>query len=170
MSKEDNSGKGGGHDDHVTLTVATPKGAFTADFDKNAKVFDVIEAAIKREKLTGTPSDFELFKGEESLTPTDRTLVSFHLKDGDQLTLGHPKVYRLIVNRQPKEWNSEVILGSEIRGLSGSPDDWVVNQIVDGPGEDPEIAPDQKVHLATEAPPVGEKKFTVRKPKTAPGA
>jgi hypothetical protein len=87
MSKDDNSGKGGGHDDDVTLTVATPRGVFTAGFDKNAKVSDVIDAAIEKKKLSGAPADFELFKGDEALTPTTRTLVSFHLNDGDKLVL-----------------------------------------------------------------------------------
>jgi hypothetical protein len=87
MSKDDNSGKGSGRDDELTLTVATPKGAFTADFDKNAKVSDVIEVAIKKMTLSGAPGDFELFKGDEALVPITRTLVSFHLKDGDKLLL-----------------------------------------------------------------------------------
>jgi len=166
MSSKDD--KGGHGKDDITLTVVTAKGTFTADFDKNAKVADVIDAAVKKEDLGGQPSDFELFKGEQALTPTTRTLVSLHLGDGDKLTL--IQTYHLIVNRQSKDWKDEVITGADIRKLSGSPDDWVVNQIVDGPGEDPEIAPLQEVHLALEAKPVGEKKFTVRKPKTAPGA
>ncbi len=87
MNEDDNSGKGGGRDDDITLTIATPKGAFTADFDKNAKVSYVIEFAIEKKKLSGAPGDFELFKGEESLAPPTRTLVSFHLKDGDKLVL-----------------------------------------------------------------------------------
>ena len=87
MSKGDNSDKGGGRSNELTLTVATPKGAFTADFDKNAKISDVIEVAIKQMKLSGAPGDFELFKGDEALVPVTRTLVSFHLTDGDKLLL-----------------------------------------------------------------------------------
>ena len=87
MSNSDSNGKGGGSDNELTLTVATPKGAFTADFDKNAKVSDVIEAAINQLKLSGAPGDFELFNGDDALVPVSRTLVSFHLKDGDKLLL-----------------------------------------------------------------------------------
>lgn len=168
MNDTDDNGKGSHGKDDITLTVVTAKGTFTADFGKNSKVADVIEVVVKKENLGGQPSDFELFKDEQALTPTTRTLVSFHLEDGDKLTLS--QTYHLIVNRQPKDWKSEVITGADIRNLSGSPEDWVVNQIVDGPGEDPEVAPLQEVHLALDAAPVGEKKFTVRKPKTAPGA
>lgn len=168
MSDKDDKNKGSNGKEEFTLTVVTTKGEFTANFDKNAKVSDVINAAVKKENLGGQPSDFKLFKGEQALSPTTRTLVSFHLEDCDKLTLS--QTYHLIVNRQPKEWKNEVITGAEIRALSGSPEDWVVNQIVDGPGEDPEVAPSQEVHLAIDAAPVGEKKFTVRKPKTAPGA
>lgn len=78
--------------------------------------------------------------------------------------------YELIVNRTPHKWAHEVITGTQIKQLAGSPADWVVNQIVDGPGEDPEIADSQNVHLDEKAPPKGRKRFTTRKPATAPGA
>jgi len=42
-------------------------------------------------------------------------------------------------------------------------------QTVPGPGEDPEIGDGQKVDLDEKAPPPGIKKFTTRKPTTAPG-
>lgn len=79
------------------------------------------------------------------------------------------KPYDLIVNKQLKQWPSREISGAEIKMLAGSPPDWVVNQIVAGPGEDPEIADSQKVDLDKQAEPKGEKKFTTRKPKTSPG-
>jgi len=85
MSKDDD--KGHGRDDRLTLTIGTPKGPFTANFDKAAKVSDVIEAAIKRMKLSGAPEDFEVFHGEQELKPVTRTLVSFGLADGDKLLL-----------------------------------------------------------------------------------
>jgi hypothetical protein len=69
----------------LTLTIGTPKGTFTADFQKTAKVSDVIAAAIEKKGLAGSPSEFEVFFDETPLTPVDRTLVSFHLKDGDTL-------------------------------------------------------------------------------------
>jgi hypothetical protein len=83
----------------------------------------------------------------------------------------HPKrSYELIVNRKPYTWPHEKISGSQIKALAGSPADWVVNQIVEGPGEDPEIGDDQFVDLALDAEPKGVKRFTTRKPKTSPGA
>jgi hypothetical protein len=77
--------------------------------------------------------------------------------------------FGLIVNKHPKEWREQFITGSDIKTLAGSPPDWVVNQIVPGPGDDPEIANDQRVNLATNAPPDGVKKFITRKPTTSPG-
>ena len=79
--------------------------------------------------------------------------------------------YELIVNRKPYTWPHEKISGRQIKELAGSPADWVVNQIVDGPGEDPEIGNlTQFVELALNAEPKGVKRFTTRKPKTSPGS
>ena len=86
MSKDDKD-KAPGHDNTLTLTVGTPKGPFTAEFHKTAKVSDVIAAAIERMKLSGAPEDFEVFHGDKELKPVTRTLVSFGLKDGDKLLL-----------------------------------------------------------------------------------
>lgn len=80
-----------------------------------------------------------------------------------------PKEYKLIVNREPKTWPQRNITGSQILQLAGSPADWVVNELVPGPGEDPEILPDQSVDLDLQAEPEGVKKFQTRKPKTNPG-
>jgi len=80
----------------------------------------------------------------------------------------HP--YKLIVNKEEKEWPERYITGRQILQLAGSPADWVVNQLVPGLGEDPEIGPDQSVDLSLEAEPKGIKKFQTRKPKTNPGA
>jgi hypothetical protein len=78
-------------------------------------------------------------------------------------------VYKLIVGKEPKDWPEQFITGSQILQLAGSPADWVVNELVPGPGEDPEISPDQKVDLDLKAEPEGVKKFQTRKPKTNPG-
>lgn len=80
-----------------------------------------------------------------------------------------PKTYHLIVNRKEFEWPQETITGADILTLAGSPNDWVVNQIVNGPGDDPEIGPIQAVHLDEQAEPKGIKRFTTRKPSTSPG-
>jgi len=77
--------------------------------------------------------------------------------------------FRLIVNKQPKEWGNRLINGKQIKELAGSPSDWVVNQIIPGPGEDPEIGDTQEVDLDEKAPPPGIKKFVTRKPSTTPG-
>lgn len=77
--------------------------------------------------------------------------------------------YQLIVNKKEQPWEHQFITGAEIKTLAGSPADWVVNQIVPGPGEDPEIADGQRVDLAKEAEPKGVKRFTTRKPSTSPG-
>jgi hypothetical protein len=79
----------------------------------------------------------------------------------------HP--YRLIVNKEEKDWPKRYITGRQILDLAGSPADWVVNELVPGAGEDPEIGPDQSVDLDFEAEPKGIKKFQTRKPKTNPG-
>lgn len=77
--------------------------------------------------------------------------------------------YSLIINKKQHEWDQRLINGAQIKELAGSPKDWVVNQIVPGPGEDPEVKDDQKVDLDKKAEPEGEKKFTTRKPTTSPG-
>jgi hypothetical protein len=77
--------------------------------------------------------------------------------------------FKLIVNKRDKEWPEEFITGAEIKKLAESPADWVVNQIVPGPGEDPEISDTQKVDLKEDARPDGIKRFTTRKPTTSPG-
>jgi hypothetical protein len=83
--------------------------------------------------------------------------------------MSEDKQFRLIVNKQPKTWPSEFITGAQIKVLAESPADWVVNEIVPGPGEDPEIADAQQVDLSEQASPHGIKKFTTRKPTTSPG-
>jgi hypothetical protein len=80
----------------------------------------------------------------------------------------HP-AYKLIVNKDEKDWPERFIKGSQILQLAGSPPDWVVNELVPGPGEDPEIGPEQSVDLDLQAEPKGVKKFQTRKPSTNPG-
>jgi hypothetical protein len=82
----------------------------------------------------------------------------------------HDHEYQLIVNKKQHTWAHQFITGSQIKTLAGSPADWVVNQHVPGPGEEPEIGDSQRVDLDPKAPPPGEKKFTTRKPTTSPGA
>ena len=77
--------------------------------------------------------------------------------------------FKLIVNKSEKEWPKQFITGAEILHLAGSPPEWVVNQLVPGPGEDPEIGSTQSVDLDPKAEPHGIKKFQTRKPSTNPG-
>ena len=77
-----------------------------------------------------------------------------------------PEIFKLHINRKPYDWPSATITGAEIKTLAESPTEYVVNQIIDGPGEDPEIADAQPADLS----PHGPEKFITRKPKTTPGA
>lgn len=79
------------------------------------------------------------------------------------------QAYRLYVNRDEKTWEARYITGEEILELAQSPDNWVVNQIVPGPGEDPEIGKQQEVDLDMQSEPEGIKRFKTRKPDTSPG-
>lgn len=74
--------------------------------------------------------------------------------------------FEIIINRKPYHWPNRHITGAQIKQEAGSPADWVVNQIVAGPGEDPEIANDQQVDLSAR----GIEKFVTRKPTTSPGS
>jgi hypothetical protein len=80
-----------------------------------------------------------------------------------------PQSYKLIVNKDEKDWPERHINGLQILKLAGSPPDWVVNQLVPGAGEDPEIGPEESVDLDVQADPKGIKRFQTRKPKTNPG-
>ena len=82
----------------------------------------------------------------------------------------HKKDFKLIVNKDEKNWTDQLINGAQILQLAGSPADWVVNQLVPGSGEDPEIGPAQPVDLDLQAEPHGVKRFQTRKPKTSPGS
>lgn len=83
--------------------------------------------------------------------------------------MSHEKTFKLIVNKAEKDWPEQFISGAQILSLAGSPSDWVVNQLVPGAGEDPEIPPTRTVDLDMQVEPQGIKKFQTRKPKTNPG-
>ena len=89
--------------------------------------------------------------------------------DSNQNAKDKSKEYKLIVNHSEKEWPQHLITGAEILGLAGNPSDWVVNELVLGPGEDPEITTGQQVDLDLNVEPLGVKGFQTRKPKTSPG-
>jgi len=72
--------------ENLTLHIATPKGVFTADFPKTAKVEEVIHAAVKAKGLSGS-DDLELIHDGETLEPVERPLTSFGLEGTVQLEL-----------------------------------------------------------------------------------
>jgi len=72
--------------EEVTLEVGTPKGLFTGTFPKTAKVEDVIAAAVDSLGLDRGDT-LELVHDGQSLTPVQRTLVSFGLAGTVQLEL-----------------------------------------------------------------------------------
>jgi hypothetical protein len=84
--------------------------------------------------------------------------------------MSEKKEYKLVVNKNPHDWGEQFITGSQIKTLAGSPADWVVNLRVPGPAPDPDIGDAQRVDLDEKAEPQGVKRFTTRKPATAPGA
>jgi hypothetical protein len=81
-----NPGPGSGHNDDITLEVATPNGVFRGTFDKNTKIEDVIKTVVDDRKLSAGDT-FELFYGDTQLTPVQRPLVSFGLSATVKLTL-----------------------------------------------------------------------------------
>ncbi|WP_192933985.1 multiubiquitin domain-containing protein [Sinorhizobium saheli] len=73
-----------------------------------------------------------------------------------------PVTYHIRINRQNYDWPEPTITGGQIKQLAGSAADWIVNQKVKGPGEDPEIGNDQMVDLTVP----GVEQFTTRAPST----
>lgn len=125
-------------------------------------------------EIANIPPAYQLYMEEEGDRP-DKKIAddeSVELKHGEHTRhfFAEPSTYRLIVNKVEKEWPDRYITGAQILGLAGSPPDWVVNELVPGAGEDPEIGPTQSVDLSFKAEPKGIKRFQTRKPKTNPGS
>jgi Multiubiquitin len=136
----------------------------TEGHDQNGGKEEPLEHAVER--LEHAEADLARAREEEARAEHE---IEEAVEDIERVE--HQKrSYELIVNRKPHTWPDEEIDGSQIKTLAGSPSDWVVNQNIDGPGEDPEIGNNQRVHLALDAEPKGIKRFTTRKPKTSPGA
>lgn len=72
--------------EEVILEIATPKGIFSATFEKIAKIADVIAAAVAELGLDGG-DQLELVYNGEVLSPHERPLVSFGLAGFVQLEL-----------------------------------------------------------------------------------
>lgn len=138
---------------------------------QNDKPETPIEMVI--EKIEHARADLDEAREEEARARAKELHAEHELEEAAKVLkeIEHQRhTYPLIVNRSERSWPREEITGAEIKEIAGSSADWVVNQIVDGPGEDPEILDAQTVHLDKRAEPEGEKRFTTRKPKTSPGA
>lgn len=72
--------------DDIQLEFSTPQGTYTAVFDKNTSVHDVIQQVRTALQL---PADaaFELWFGDKRLEPETRPLNSFHLPNPAKVTL-----------------------------------------------------------------------------------
>ncbi len=78
----------GAADRTLTLVIQSTRGSKELQFDKTAKIADVIEKAVAAFGFAAG-DNFELVlpaNPGEPLRP-ERTLVSYHLKDGDVLVL-----------------------------------------------------------------------------------
>ena len=78
--------------------------------------------------------------------------------------------FNLIVNKKEHSWPTRFITKADILTLAGSPATWVVNRIVPGPGDDPEVTATEQVDLDHQAEPKDVKRFQTRLPATDPGA
>lgn len=69
----------------ISVKVESPVGDWTHDFDKNAKVSDVIQEALKHFGLEG---NYELRRVSDNETlQLDRPLISYHLENNVVLSL-----------------------------------------------------------------------------------
>ena len=76
------------NDKTLSLVISTTRGTHTFDLPKTTKVEDAIKVVRDHFELT-SDGQFALVKKDsgEPLEPVDRPLVSFKLKDGDELVL-----------------------------------------------------------------------------------
>ncbi len=74
-------------DKDLTITIETSQGNWTNTFPKTAKVQDVIDATISHFGFAQN-GKYELRRGSgttSELLKPERTLVSYHIQDGDVL-------------------------------------------------------------------------------------
>ena len=79
--------KNPGAKDTIILTIETPKGKLeSVEFDKNAKVADVIQAVISSKYSFAADGNYKLkVKGQTEFLQPERPLVSYHFADGSVL-------------------------------------------------------------------------------------
>src|ERR1700733_12071826 len=109
-----------------------------------------VEKAI--EQIEEAKADLDEARQEEERAHAKEVRAEHRLEEAiEELKEVEHHEYPLKVNRIQHTWPKEQINGAQIKELAKSPADWVVNQIHDGPGEDPEILDGQLVHLAKDA-------------------
>ena len=73
------------NDQELSIIILTPDGNYEGTFPKTAKVQEVINAVIQHFGYAQNGRyELHLSDTDEVLDP-NRTLVSYHIKDGDQL-------------------------------------------------------------------------------------
>jgi len=74
-----------GHDNELNIVIESTQGNWEAAFAKTAKVSEVIEATRQHFGFSQEGKYQLKLSSGETMKP-ERTLVSYHLKDGDHLT------------------------------------------------------------------------------------
>jgi hypothetical protein len=80
-----NHDHGHGHDDELTIVIESTQGNWETTFAKTAKVSEVI-GATKQHFGFSQEGNYQLKLANRETMRPERTLVSYHLKDGDHLT------------------------------------------------------------------------------------
>ena len=73
------------HDRGLTIVIETPQGKWETTFPKIVKVSEVIEA-VKQHFGFSAEGKYQLKLANGETMRPERTLVSYHVKDGDHLT------------------------------------------------------------------------------------
>lgn len=73
------------NDQEITLVIESTQGSWESPFPKTAKVSEVIEA-VKKHFGFSNEGNYQLKLSNGEVMRPERTLVSYHLKDGDHLT------------------------------------------------------------------------------------
>jgi hypothetical protein len=90
----------------IELEIAASAGCWTHDFDKNAKVSDLIQATLQHFDLA--EGDYQVRKvSDGELLQHNRTLTSYHLVDGSLLTLVRKGEIRLTIETPVGDWTHD---------------------------------------------------------------
>ncbi len=80
-----NNNHGHGNDREFTVVIESTQGNWETTFDKTAKVSEVIDATRKHFEFS-QEGNYQLKLANGETMKNERTLVSYHLTDGDHLT------------------------------------------------------------------------------------